>query len=340
MEFSILPQISNDYIPKAQSAKTIFKSRNNNGKISDYLVSWKIVVPLIILTGFLVGISFFLFAKPYAYHKKVKELVIKSKDFKGWALRTNMRVIIAMSLVFSLYVVNMDITALAFRNRTHEEYKKWFKSNGTGESIDELYHLASAVTAVDIATLSISSAILIVMMVCNCCCCYKNCQERREGSDGNGEGARGVDANCCDTVVPWYFITFPAVHLAAHSDQIIIGFIHTSYHATAVAVLYGIILVTCVALLKFISHLIFACKQDTDHQCEFLLLVPVFLVVLILVLLIYVYFIAIYILLPINNAFNDGPNRLLAIYQGIIVAFAAFLTWMVIKKKDIDDVAV
>ena len=51
-------------------------------------------------------------------------------------------------------------------------------------------------------------------------------------------------------------------------------------------------------------------------------------------MLVFVYFIALYFLLPINKAFDDAPNRILAIYQGIIVVFAAFLTyWVVIKRR-------
>ena len=107
------------------------------------------------------------------------------------------------------------------------------------------------------------------------------------------------------------------------------------------------------ALLKFISKLVHACVRvaSTDdckskckcnccidacwktHQIECLYLILTFSVVLIVIVLIFAYFITIYFLLPINKAVDDAPNRILAIYQGIIVVFAAFLTYWVVRGQ-------
>lgn len=316
MDFSINPEISNDYDSKAESASTIYKWNNNNKEISQYLVSWKIMAPLFALIAMLVGISYFLFAKPHPHHDKVKEST-KDKSERGWVIRTNMYIVMALSLVFTVYVLSMDVAALS-NKIVYEAFKEWYRKNGSGNPLDELYNLVTAVSVVDFATLAASSILLLFMAIRNCCYCKK-------GNDTKGK------CHLCVTAMPWYFLTFPAVHLAAHSNQVLIGFIHTPYHATAVGILYGIILVTCVILLNFISQLMHAIKFEMNHRNECLCLVPLFSSVLIVIVLIFAYFIAIYFLLPINKAFDDAPNRILAVYQGIIVVFAAFLTYWVIR---------
>ena len=93
---------------------------------------------------------------------------------------------------------------------------------------------------------------MLLITECICYCCKKQNETKGE-------------CYCCVTAVPWYFVITPAVHIAAHSNQVLIGFIHTPYHATAIGILYGIIFVTCVALLKFISklvHVCVVCKSD------------------------------------------------------------------------------
>ena len=147
--------------------------------------------------------------------------------------------------------------------------------------------------------------------------------------------------------MPFYFLVFPSVSLAAHADQIIIGFIHDPYHATAVGVSYAIILVTCIALLRFIAHLIHAkvtkkggngYKQEYEscsyrHEC--LCILFAFFLALFLVLGSFAFFIALYYLLPISSAPDDAPNRILTIYQSIVVIFAAYLTyWVVVKTQN------
>ncbi len=48
----------------------------------------------------------------------------------------------------------------------------------------------------------------------------------------------------------------------------------------------------------------------------------------------FAFIIALYYLLPINTAIDEVPNRLTAIYQGLVVVFAGFITyWIVIRRN-------
>ena len=334
MDFSIHPKIPRDYSPKADSSDTIRKWNNDNKEVSRYLTSYQIVVPVFVFTFSIVAISFFLFANSQSYHDNVKEF-IDSKTAAGWELRTNMYILMAVSCTISGYIFGIDMAAIGFRNQ-HEIVREfeWFNDDYDSLSpLDLLYHLTTGLSAVDGMVFGLCLVTLIVMGIHNMVCILL---ERRGGS-------------CCgcgllDTALPWYFLVFPSVSVAAHADQITIGFIHDPYHATAVGISYGIILVTCVALLRFIAHLVHASLTDVggigyvrglgcSRRWEYIFILTLFTIVLILVILSFMYFIALYFLLPISGAIDDAPNRILTIYQSIVVIFAAYLTyWVVIKK--------
>ena len=331
MDFSIYPKIPSDYFPKADNSTTIEAWNDRNSQVSDYLTSYQIIVPLVVLFFSIVAISYFLFSNSQAYHDTVKEL-IDSKTAAGWELRTNMYIVMAISFTFSGYVFCMDIAAAVFRAyKTRPEFQ-WFSDDHCfGSPLDQLYHLTTGLMVVDILLFILCSITLIVTGVYNWC--------------KIGENNQGSCCGCglLGTALPWYTLVFPSVNLAAHADQIIIGFIRNPYHATGVSISYGAILVICVALLRFISHLIHACmteaggigyKKIYDNYCVCTPLVIIFIIMLVFVILSSVYFIALYFLLPISGAIDDAPNRILTIYQSIVVIFAAYFTyWVVVKKQ-------
>ena len=318
MDFSIYPKIPSDYFPKADNSTTIEAWNDRNTQVSVYLTSYQIIVPLVVLFFSIVAISYFLFSNSQAYHDTVKEL-IDSKTAAGWELRTNMYIVMAISFTFSGYVFCMDIAAAVFReHKTRPEFQWFSGDHGSGSPLDQLYNLTIGLSVVDGVLLGLCSATLIFMGFCR--------------------HSQGL----LKTTLPWYFLVFPSVNLAAHADQIIIGFIHNSYHATGIGITYGIILVTCIALLRFISLLIHARLTDVggtgyerENMCsrnEFIL-VPIFIFLSIIIILSSVYFIALYYLLPISSAIDDAPNRILTIYQSIVVIFAAYFTYWVVVRK-------
>ena len=336
MYFSIYPRIPSSYSPKAENSTTIEAWNIENKKVSRYLTSYQFVVPLFVAVISIVAISFFLFSNSQAYHDTVKEL-IDSKTAAGWELRTNMYILMAISVIISGYIFGMDMAAVGFRNqhKTKREFE-WFHDNyDTRSPLDQLYHLTTGLSVMDALIFFLC---LIVLSVYN----INYCLKKKENKDTD----RLYSCTCLKTALPWYFLVFPSVNLAVHADQIIIGFIHNSYHATAVGISYGIILVTCVALLRFISHLIHARltkaggngykNRDWVSNCigkyDFIL-VLIFVAVLVLVILSFMYLISLYFLLPISGAIDDAPNRIVTIYNSIVVVFAAYLTyWVVIKR--------
>ncbi len=72
---------------------------------------------------------------------------------------------------------------------------------------------------------------------------------------------------CTKCTLRWelhvFFLLLPITTVAVHGNHILIGFIHTPYHATGIGTLYGIIIVTCIAILKISHHLFGECV----HLC-------------------------------------------------------------------------
>ena len=335
MDYSITPKIPTDYDPKADSAETIKTwNKKTTQSVSRYLVSYQSVVPLITLgvTGLMVTI--WLFAKPHVYHATVKKLIYH-KNFQGWEMRTHMYILMTMSVVFSIYVVSMDGLAITSRNRLPNEMKKWF------HHISNLSNIAIWIIVLDAIVLGASLLAGVVLYSYNAYKAYKEpkdyettpTEEQATTSNENASTTEELSDNCFDTAVPWYFIVFPAVNVAIHVDQIIIGFIHNPYHATAIGISYSVIFVLGFTLLKYISHFFFIFKAKWSSRTQYCVLVPIFGVTLILIVGLFTYFVAIYTILPINNAIDEGPNRIAAFYQSVFLVTAAAITyWLVVKK--------
>ena len=231
MHFSINPKIPDDYNPKAENASTIYEWNNKHKKISRYLMSWKVIAPLFVFIAMSVGISYFLFAKPHAHHDKVKESIADESE-RGWVIRTNMYIVMALSIVFSIYVVGMDITAIVNKKNIQKEFREWYRKHGRSSPLDELYNLVTAILVVDLVALIVPLLYVLVLLMTGCILCFC-CKKQNENK---GECDCCVPAVPWFTAVPWYFVITPAVHIAAHSNQVLIGFIHTPYHATAIGI--------------------------------------------------------------------------------------------------------
>ncbi len=131
-----------------------------------------------------------------------------------------------------------------------------------------------------------------------------------------------------------FFLLLPITTVAVHGNHILIGFIHTPYHATGIGTLYGIIIVTCIALILHLRHSSPCSNGDGFNKVKYFGLLSLSVLVIAGTVLSFAFIIALYFLLPINTAIDEAPNRLTAIYQGLVVVFAGFITyWIVIKQN-------
>lgn len=229
--------------------------------------------------------------------------IVNTKSEKGWKKRRNMYIAVALSTSFCFYAVCLDIAALSYK--LVPAYKEWYIfENGLPDILRTL-------PIIYLITDSISIFVFCIML-CKC-----------------------MNA----TISPWYCIVSPIAILSGHMDQIIIGFTHNVYHASAVGVLYGILLVTAVAYLRVISDSFYSPTYEASDEtnevediAERIMCPCCFCTCLLSFFVIFGGIVAMFILLPINLALDEAPNRLITFYQTTVVAFAAYISyWLLIK---------
>ena len=178
-------------------------------------------------------------------------------------MRTFMYIAIALSCFIPFCVFLMDCLAVNTRKHdVHEEFKNWSITNGTGIPPDELYSSAKVFTIVDGI---IFLASIVALMITGIYYCGSSCW------------SSAPPTNYCDTMLPWYFLTFPATNFAAHFNQISLGFIHTHQHAVCAALLYAALIAYISLLICMISYHAFS---KCSYQCKCLCTVFVSLLIL------------------------------------------------------------
>ncbi len=306
MEHSISPKITDTYDPKADNIYTLMKwHESQHIDVTQYLLGYQSLFPLFILVSSLLAILYFLYAKPHSIGERINTL---ADEFE---MRANLCIVTSMSIMFSAYVITMSIIACSKgKDDVHKEFNKWFENNDT--HFQNLFSINTAILAEDIFFSFLIFVCVIISMAIN-----------------------ALD----DCTFHWelhvFFLLLPITTVAVHGNHILIGFIHTPYHATGVGTFYGIVIVTCIAILKIIYHLLYLRFHRCENSCgTFFCILILSVVVIGLTVLGFAFVIALYYLLPINTAIDEAPNRLTAIYQGLVVVFAGFITyWIVIKQN-------
>ncbi len=352
MEHSISPKITDAYNPKADNIYTLKDWHKQNEIVTMYLISDQSLVPIFVLVSSFLAILYFLYAKTHSFGERINTLSNSdhSRD-EGFEMRSNLYIITSTSIMFSVYAIMMSIIACSKgKDDVHKEFKKWFNTNET--YFKDLFHLSTAILIEDILYSSVIFIGVVTSIVINIAI--------RRANDSNDYGCIAkciCIVNKCKDIESFhwelhvFFLLLPITTVAVHGNHILIGFIHTPYHATGIGTLYGIVIVTCIAILKIIHHLLYQCVSrmrmaqnnytsvDEDQsKCnivtEYFVLLLVSVGVIAWILLFSVFIIALYFLLPINIAIDEAPNRLSTIYQGSVLVFAGFVTyWIVIKQN-------
>ena len=121
-----------------------------------------------------------------------------------------------------------------------------------------------------------------------------------------------------------YSIIFPLCCIANHLNYIIIAFVHNLYHATSVAIVYGVVILFIYGALQQVSYLL-----GNKIKAYQLLIKPI----VVIFLSGYVVFdIILYFFLPIDNAFDDAANHFISIYQTVIFFFTAIAAYFLITR--------
>lgn len=367
MKRSIYPTIDNSYDPKAESALTVQEYHKKNKDISRILLAAQIIVPPL---SFLFLLLFYLSTKcetsnPGSSHKpqagrspKTSDIQLLPKDterssgeshksegshedpaedFVSNGSADNLTVTVAVSFIFSLYPVVISILAITLGNRQSDDLdlKKWY--NEDTRELQLLYAIPYVMLTEDLLVLAVFVGIYFSVRCCKCRLSFLSWQEF-----------------CTFSTI------FPFTNVAVHANHIIIAFIHNQEHAVSVALAYAILLLLNVHGLQFIAKIFAKCISWTTNGEELLeyskkkeskccncctcicmctcgrldCALGLFIFVSIIIDGFYIFIASIYVIIPINNAFDKAPARIRLIYDTLVVALFTYITYnFYIKKK-------
>lgn len=125
-----------------------------------------------------------------------------------------------------------------------------------------------------------------------------------------------------------YSVFFPLCCLFNHLNYIIIAFMHDLYHATSIAIIYGIIVIFLYVLLDNIPH-VMCCKIKKS-----MLALQTLKIIAVLLLLGYVTIdVLLFFMIPNRNALDDAANHFLSVYNTTAVFFTVLVLYFIIKHR-------
>ncbi len=359
---SIAPSISNDYSAKGESLDTLLAFHNgtlvSGGTLSNILSKYTFSQQFVLQFFVVIILSIVLYN---AIDNNRLEIIRRNTDVEinshnyseAEHSQRNLHVytMIICSYLSVVYVVILDCMAVDKRYKENIEiyYSPSHQYKSVPLSLE--YGMAGLLLAEDLVVLT-SMLILSCFKICinynykdTDHCCLKLFGERK-----------------------WYYIIFgPIMCICIHWYHILIGFIHTPHHATSILVFYGVIVVSFVVTPRTMYYCLSKCaeldcccskeqkeqnkknesnestplttqpttqpqnksKWEIKHGCKFFLLC----VVAVLLALIFAYIAILFILVPINNAIDDAPDRILTINRTILILFGAAITYKLFHDK-------
>ena len=346
MKRSIYPGIDDSYEPKAESAATIENYHTNTDiKASVWLLIGQVVVFPIV--GFLIAFLIHYCTKlyileddtplddtPHTRQGKAGDTP-KGDNEQREDSEAKLSIIVTLSYMFSLYSAIMSLIAVIYA----------YHPNLQG--LSEWYELIAAIRAIPVI-MFIEDMIILVLLVSYTI--FLTCIRYN----------KRIDLKFYDSSTVWkhsaYCAIFPGLNLAIHGFDIIIALIHNEVHATSVGVAYvALILINVYTLralykakiVKLLKKCIIGRRLRNDDSnvskgdetccnancCRHFAVRIVLFLVSLFITAICGFIVAIYIILPINSAFDKASSSLRIIYSVAIFGFTIFVTYWLIKKK-------
>ena len=329
---SIYPTVPYDYQPKAENSDTLDEYFRKQKDPIKYLFASQFLLYFLSIIGTPFLILYLLYGFPVNVIKNVMEKDISSESEedkpKIWEKKMLIRAVGVFSWIFWLYAVAMSSTAVHFQR---EMLSKELKDihNTRSHLFRLLYGMTWLIWTQNICTPIIYSVIYKYLIL------YIICKRKRSGQDDynstNFQEFAGILS-----------LSLPITTLVVHFTHIVIGFIHNEYHATSVGFFYGVVVILHIIMFKILTHLYYSIIQDVfddvegDESCGYgCCFVGIYFVSSIVLVLFVAFVAALYFLLPINNAFEDAPNRLHTFVSTLVLVFAAYIIFLLHKiNKD------
>ena len=255
------------------------------------------------------------------------EFQIKNIEAK-WKERTGYHAVVLFSCTFWVYGTIMSIIAQSFQqHELEDEILEIYHRNSYYYRI--LYALTPLILAENILSLFLNPGLwylwYFIMMVMK-----KKCTGKQH-----------------KIMLHYHLVTIFSVFLAVstlavHFNHIVIGFIHTEYHATAVGVFYAFFILLLFVMYFGMASLFSYMVKDrcalkdlqsasyNKYDLCYILACGFATFGLIIVI---GFIAALYFLLPIRNAIDDAPNRLNTISTTLILAFGGYAIFLLQKSK-------
>ncbi len=249
MEKSINSPISDDYSPKAETAQSISNWTNNSAHYSGYVFSVFLISPPF-------SYAFIVFALCYYNHflengriKRIKEKLSSVTEVTKDNCKNELQNEYLLSLLFVIYAVFLSILGMYNYSRTATIIDN--------EYTDKYYKLGSSdkgdfATSIIICTLILDIIIILIFVTTSIIILCIHAK--------------------LDEITFWkfcaYSMIFPFCILANHFHYIVIAFIHDVYHATGVAFVYGILIITVYEALVQLPKIFEKCRKCPSNDSE------------------------------------------------------------------------
>ncbi len=248
MEKSINSPISDDYGPKAETAETIksWITDNSTKSSSGYTFSTFFMSPCIAYVCIVAVVCYYNHLTENYRIKRIKEKLDSTAQVIKANCKYELQNVFLLSLLFVIYTVVLSACAIGYSYNTNkilnEEYTNYYSFHTKGELFFATGLSVSIMVLDGFVFAAFISALIVIMIL-----------QKRSSKSNN------------DEIWFWkfcaYSIIFPLCNLANHFHYIVIAFIHDVYHATGVALVYGILIVILYEALVQLPKIFANCKD-------------------------------------------------------------------------------
>jgi competence protein ComGC len=314
--------IPDQYNPRAETAVSINDWHTSHSTQSGYILFNFIIFPIFTWLALLVVFMYINTCAQEPRWKKLESIIEGNDEAKAWACKHQLQNEFTLSLM--LVVLSTILAAVAV-------------GVGSKNMISEDKHVSEfyAKKGFTPCLLAFDVFILITVMVTLMILCILKCKK----SISNKPNERTPLITKDQTESWWQFcaysMLFPLCCLSNHFNYIIIAFIHDLYHATSVAIAYGVIILFLYLMLDYIPY-VFQCTAVKN------MLVLQFIKIGVITLLsAYVVFeIVLFFFIPIRNAFDDAANHIISVYNTTAVLFTTLVLYVIIKHRSTSPIRV
>ena len=327
MHPKITAPIDSNYQANSHSIDTLIDWHKTHGHVSRLVLSAQVILPLLVTLIMTLFFVYIIELEPRNYRKKLNLQINSSSDYISATGKSKIILFLTISVLFNFCALLTDGYALRQYDELSPEVKKYF-FHKTPE-FQYLYSIPKVMMGYDCLSLLFILVPLVVVA-----------RDYYRTTTDNGDRANSNTNWSCLL----YTLLSPFSCIATHAYHIIIAFIDNPYHASSVLFLYVVILFMHVVVYQKIYYYILkwtntpalsaCCKPIKENKYSWLLfLFSCYILGTVTLSTVIGLTVSMLVLLPIDNAIDNAPANIYAIYQGSVAVIAALLTFQVFFRE-------